>query len=281
MVESVISRSSAHLRGLWQQGQAAFGLWTGLADPAVAELLATSPFDYVCIDLQHGVPTFSELPHMLQAMRAAGRAPIVRVPANESATIMRALDVGACAVLVPMVNTAEDAARAVAACRFPPEGERSWGPMWGDVRDDGALPPEEQNAAAICIVMVETKQGFENLEAIASVPGLDGIYIGPNDLALSCGYGRETYRTSSDVDALILRIVTTCDAHGIVSGLHCSDVEMAAHWAGRGAQLLTSATDTTLLRGAINRAWQGLEELTDLAAGRGTAPFRVPTRRSY
>jgi 4-hydroxy-2-oxoheptanedioate aldolase len=153
--------------------------------------------------------------------------------------------------------------------------------MWGDVRDDGALPPEVQNAAAICIVMVETKQGFDHLDAIASVPGLDGIYIGPNDLALSCGLGRETYRTSPDVDALIARIVGTCAEHGIVSGLHCSDIDMAAHWAGRGAQLLTSATDTTLLRGAINNAWQGLEELADLAAGRGTAPFRVPTRRSY
>ena len=280
-VESVIARSSAHLRGRWAQDQPVFGLWTGLADPAVAELEATSPFDYVCVDLQHGVSTFSELPHMLQAMRAAGRAPIVRVPVNEAATIMRALDTGACAALVPMVNSADDAARAVAACRFPPEGERSWGPMWGDVRDDGALPPEEQNAASICIVMVETAAGMDDLEAIAAVPGLDGIYIGPNDLALSCGYGRETYRTSTDVDAMIQRIVDVCRDRGIVAGLHCSDIDMAAHWAARGARMLTAATDTTLLRGAISRAWSALDEAAGLPEGRGTAPFRVPNRRSY
>ncbi|MFN8147626.1 MAG: aldolase/citrate lyase family protein, partial [Candidatus Nanopelagicales bacterium] len=272
---------SAHLRGLWAQDQPVFGLWTGLADPAVAELEATSPFDYVCVDLQHGVSTFSELPHMLQAMRAAGRAPIVRVPVNEAATIMRALDTGACAALVPMVNSADDAARAVAACRFPPEGERSWGPMWGDVRDDGALPPEEQNAASICIVMVETAAGMDDLEAIAAVPGLDGIYIGPNDLALSCGYGRETYRTSTDVDAMIQRIVDVCRDRGIVAGLHCSDIDMAAHWASRGARMLTAATDTTLLRGAISRTWAALDEAAGLPEGRGTAPFRTPNRRSY
>ncbi len=280
-VESVIAKSSAHLRGLWDADQPAFGLWMGLADPAVAELLATSPFDYVCVDLQHGVPTFSELPHLLQAMRAAGRAPVVRVPVNEPATIMRALDVGASAVLVPMVSTADDARRAVAACRFPPEGERSWGPMWGDVRDDGALPPEEQNRAAVCLVMVETAEGYRNLREIAAVPGLDGIYIGPNDLALSCGFGRETYRTSPEVDSLIADIVAACRENGIAPGLHCSDVAMAADWAARGARFLTSATDTALLRGAIDRAWADLDARTDLSVGRGQAPFRIPSRRSY
>lgn len=279
--ESVIVRSSSHLRALWAGDQAAYGLWTSFADPAVAELEATSPFDYLCVDLQHGVPTFSELPHMLQAMRAAGRAPVVRVPVNEPTTIMRALDTGACAVLVPMVDTAEDAARAVSACRFPPLGERSWGPMWGDVRDDGALSPEEQNAAAICIVMVETAAGMANLEAIAATPGLDGIYIGPNDLALSCGFGRETYRTSADVDAMIQRIVDACRERGIVAGLHCSDTEMAVHWASRGARMLTAATDTTLLRGAVSRAWAAIDSAADLHEGRGQAPFRVPNRRSY
>jgi 4-hydroxy-2-oxoheptanedioate aldolase len=254
----VVGRSAGHLRDLWRRDRPAFGLWSVLPDPAVAELVAGGPFDYVCVDLQHGVATFSELPAMLQAMRAAGRAPVVRVPWNEPAGIMRALDVGASAVLVPMVNSADDARRAASACRYPPAGQRSWGPMWADVRPDGALPPAEQDAAVICLVMVETRAGMAALDEIVRVPGVDGVYIGPNDLALGCGYGRATYRDSAEVDALIDRAVAACRDAGVVPGLHCSDAEMALHWAGRGARMLTAGQDTSLLSAASTDLWHRL-----------------------
>ena len=258
MNQSVVARTTAHLRGLWAADQPAFGLWSVLPDPTVAELLGASEMDYVCLDLQHGVATFSELPEMLRAMRGAGSAPIVRVPWNEPAAVMRALDTGASAVLVPMVNSAAEAARAAAACRFPPTGERSWGPMFGDTRPDGALPPAEQDASVMCLVMIETLAGVEALEEIVRVPGVDGVYIGPNDLALGCGFGRATYRDSEEVDALIQRIVDACRAAGIVAGLHCSDPEMAVHWAGRGARLLTAGQDTSLMRVAVAELWQAV-----------------------
>ncbi|MCL3859754.1 aldolase/citrate lyase family protein [Actinotalea sp. K2] len=264
--EGVTAASAAHLRDLWARDLPAFGLWSVLADPAVAEVLAASPFDYVCLDLQHGVATFSELPDLLRSMRGAGLAPVVRVPWNEPAGVMRALDTGAAAVLVPMVNSADDARRAAAACRFPPVGERSWGPMWGDSRPDGALPPAQQDAAVLCLVMVETQAGVDALEEIVRVPGVDGVYIGPNDLALGCGHGRATYRDSAEVDALIEHVVTTCRAAGVVAGLHCSDPEMALHWAGRGVRLLTAAQDTTLLRVAAADAWASVAR----GSGRGT-----------
>ena len=255
----VVARSSAHLRELWAADRPAFGIWSCFADPAVAELVAGTPFDYVCIDLQHGLATFSELPGMLQAMRSAGRAPVVRVPWNDPAAVMRALDTGAAGVVVPMVNSAQDARRAAAACRFPPTGERSWGPMWGDVRPDGALLPQEQDDAVICIVMIETRAGLDALDEIVAVPGVDGVYIGPNDLALSCGYGRATYRDSVEVDSLIQRVVDACAQAGIVAGLHCSDREMATHWSARGVRMLTAATDTTLLRTAPDGALADLD----------------------
>ncbi len=258
MNEPVVARSTARLRALWAADRPAYGVWSVLADPTVAELLGASAMDYVCVDLQHGVATYSELPELLRAMRGSGRAPIVRVPWNEPAAIMRALDTGAAAVLVPMVNSAVEAARAAAACRFPPTGERSWGPMWGDTRLDGALPPADQDAAAMCLVMVETQAGVDALEEIVRVPGVDGAYIGPNDLALGCGYGRATYRDSPEVDALIQRIVDTCRAAGTVAGLHCSDPEMAVHWAGRGARLLTAGQDTSLMRAAAARLWDAV-----------------------
>lgn len=257
--DGVVARSSARLRDLWSADRPAFGLWSVLADAPVAELLAASPFDYVVVDLQHGLATFSELPGLLQGMRAAGYSPLVRVPWNEPAAVMRAVDTGAAGVIVPMVDSADDAARAAAACRFPPVGTRSWGPMWSDVRADGALPPGEQDAAVLCLVMVETQAGVDAVDEIVRVPGVDGVYVGPNDLALGCGFGRATYRDSAEVDALLQRIVDACRSAGVVPGLHCSDVEMAAHWAGRGVRMLTAAQDTTLLRTAAAGAWAALE----------------------
>jgi 4-hydroxy-2-oxoheptanedioate aldolase len=269
--DAVIPRSSGRLRDLWSHDLPAFGLWSSIRDTAVSELVAGSPYDYVCVDLQHGAATFAELPGMLQAMRAAGRAPVVRVPWNEPVGIMRALDVGAAGVIVPMVNSAAEAAAAASACRFPPTGTRSWGPMWAGVRSDGAPAPAEQDAAVICVVMVETPAGVEAIEEIVRVPGVDGVYIGPNDLALGTGHGRATYRDSPAVDELIQHLVTTCRDAGVVAGLHCSDVEMAAHWAGRGVRMLTTAQDMALLSAAVKRQWAALDSTADLARTRATS----------
>jgi 4-hydroxy-2-oxoheptanedioate aldolase len=250
----LVRRNADRLRDRWAQDRPAVGLWSSLADPAVAELVAATDFDYVCVDLQHGLATFSDLPVLLQAMRAADRAPVVRVPWNDPASVMRAIDTGAAAVVVPMVSSAQDARAAASACRFPPTGTRSWGPMWGDARADGALQPQEQDDAVLCVVMVETQAGVDAIDDIVAVPGVDAVYIGPNDLALGCGHGRSTYRDSVEVDGLIQRVVDVCRRAGVVAGLHCSDVEMAVHWAGRGVRMLTAATDTTLLRRAADSA---------------------------
>src|SRR5919112_912994 len=205
--DGAVRRSVDRLRDLWAQDRPAYGVWSMLADPAVGELVAATEFDYVCVDLQHGFATFSELPTLLQAMRAADRAPLVRVPWKDPASVMRAIDSGAAGVVVPMVDSAEDARLAASACRFPPTGSRSWGPMWGDTRGDGALPPEEQDEAVLCIVIVETRAGLDAIDEIVAVPGVDAVYIGPNDLALSCGHGRGTYRDSAEVDALLKGVV--------------------------------------------------------------------------
>ncbi len=245
-------RGSAHLRALWADGRPAFGLWSLLADPVAAELLAATDLDFAVVDLQHGFASLGELPTLLQAMRAGRLAPLVRVPWNEPAQIMRAADCGATGVVVPMVSSAAEAAAAVHACRFPPEGGRSWGPMWGGVRADGAPAPELANAAMLCFVMVETQAGIDALDEIVAVPGVDGVLVGPNDLALSCGHGRSTYRDSAAVAQLLDRVVEACLAGGVVPGLFCSDTEMALHWAGRGALLLSAGVDTSILRAGVD-----------------------------
>ncbi|WP_380165204.1 HpcH/HpaI aldolase/citrate lyase family protein [Jannaschia sp. R86511] len=253
--EGVVARSSGRLRRRWAAGQPAVGVWSMLADPFVAELLGACDADYVVLDLQHGAATWADLPMLCQAMRAAGRAPLVRVPWNEPVHVMRALDCGAAGVVVPLVDSAEDARSAVRACAFPPAGERSWGPMWGDVRADGALPPAQQDADVLCVVMVETRAGVDAVAEIAAVPGVDAVYVGPNDLALGCGHGRATYRDSAAVDALLQQVLDACRSAGTVAGLHCSDTEMAAHWAGRGYGMVTTATDTTVLRHGLDAAF--------------------------
>ncbi len=242
------------LQDLWEQDRPAFGIWSSLADPVVAALVAGGPFDYTCIDLQHGHATPADAGAVVRAVRAAGRAPAVRVSWNEPHAIMRALDLGASTIVVPMVETADDARSAAAACRYPPRGTRSWGPMWTGV-DPGPTPgPDEQNAAVTCLVMVESSAALDHLEEIVDVDGVDGVYIGPNDLALSTGHGRATYRDSPAVERTIQQVITTCREHGVVAGLHCSDPAMAVEWAARGARMLTAAADTALLQAGLAAA---------------------------
>ncbi len=246
---------AARLRRAWEDGRAARGVWSSLADPVAGEVVGASPFDYVCVDLQHGHAHEATLDTLLQAMRLAGRAPLVRVAWNETARIMRALDAGASGVVVPFVSTPQDAVRAAAACRFPPTGERSWGPAWSDAR--AVRKPAEQDDDVVCVVMVETPQAVEQAAAIAAVDGVDAVYVGPNDLALTCGHGRATYRDSAAVDALLRQVVEAGLSVGTPVGIHCSDVEMAAYWTAAGASMVTVAQDSTVLRDGLAEAFSG------------------------
>lgn len=246
------SRGAA-LTARWAAGGSVHGVWSCLPDPVVAEIVAHSGVDYVCLDAQHGLAGADALVPLLQVLRRSPVATFVRVPSLEGEHMMRALDLGATGVVVPLVDTPEQAAAAVTACRYPPRGRRSWGPMWGDV--DGAAPsPEEADAGTVVAVMVETAEGLANVEAIAAVPGLDAIYVGPNDLALGTGHGRGTYADTPAVHDAVDRVVAACRTHGIAAGLHCSTPEMAAYWAARGVQMLTVATDTSLVRSATQQA---------------------------
>lgn len=242
---------STRLRTCWSHGDPAFGAWSVCADPLVAELVAASQTDVVCVDAQHGYADVATLPPVLESMRTVGRIPLVRVRWNDPGQIMRALDAGASGVVVPMVNNAAEAAAAAQACRFPPTGIRSWGPLWS-ARPIAA--PEQADAEVMCVVMIETADAVANLEEIIATPGVDALYIGPNDLALSCGLGRQTYRNSTAVDELLTSVVETAKVAGMPVGLHCSDVEMAREWAARGVDWLTILTDVDVLAAGLRSA---------------------------
>ncbi len=246
--------ASQTTRDLWAQDRAVTGLWCAFGDPVLLELAGRAGYDYVTVDLQHGFNTWDSLPHTLRVLRATDATVLVRVQACDSAQITRALDLGADGVVVPMVEDAASARRAVAACRYPTTrpgavaGTRSYGPVWAD--HDGPGDRDLASDGAVCVLQIETAAGVENLEDIVSTPGVDVAYVGPYDLALSYGRGGETYRDSPFMAERIEHVLKVADQAGIVAGMHCDGPEMVAHWRARGARMLTAALDTTVVRTA-------------------------------
>ncbi len=244
--------ASNPLREIWVGGGPAFGLWSVMAGPVGAEILARTGPDYVCVDQQHGLIDYDSMVPMFQAIGSGGAAPITRVLANDPFLIMKALDAGAWGVIVPLVNSAGEAASAVAACRYPPRGTRSYGP----VRAAGVIgsrDPEDLANEVLCFVMVETREALERVEEIAATPGLDGIYIGPSDLALSLGLAPTLEPTEDEHVEAVRRIREACHEHGIAAGIHCPSGEWAKTHADAGFELITVASDAPLLVGAASK----------------------------
>ncbi|SVB73883.1 uncharacterized protein METZ01_LOCUS226737, partial [marine metagenome] len=170
----------------WREGGQTIGAWLSIGNAYTAESMAGMGFDWLCVDLQHGMLSYDDLKYMLPAISTRESIPIVRVPWNEPYEIMKALDAGAYGVIVPMVNNREEALQAVAACRYPPDGGRSFGPIRAAMYG-GRGYASEANSQIACIAMVETAEALDNLEDIATTPGLDAVYIGPSDLAYAIG----------------------------------------------------------------------------------------------
>ena len=226
------------------------GYWVVLDSPTATERLACIGYDYVCMDGQHGLFGYSGMLAGLTAVDAAGQSVgIVRVGVNDAATIGRALDAGAAGVIVPLVNSAEEAARAVAASRYPPVGSRSYGPG-RSLRGVRPLPADVNDAVTV-LSMIETAEGLANVEAIAGTPGLDGLYIGPTDLTI--GLGGVALGDSSVADAFesaLARVRRACEDSGIAAGLHTSSGEEAAKRISEGFTFVSVAGDLSHLEAA-------------------------------
>src|SRR5262245_62486436 len=171
---------------MWRDGKYITLGWLSVSHGFTAEVMARQGFDALCVDMQHGLTDMNDVWPMLQAISRTGTVPVVRVPWNDPAIIMKALDFGAYAIIVPLVNNAEDAAKAVAACRYPPVGMRSSGPVRA-VHYGGADYLAKANDEIVVMAMIETKEGLANLDKICATPGLDAVYIGPSDLSFALG----------------------------------------------------------------------------------------------
>jgi 4-hydroxy-2-oxoheptanedioate aldolase len=236
-----------------------FGTWCGIDNPSVVQILGQAGYDFISLDMQHSFTTFGTLNTMLDALHKTGVNSMVRVPWNTPDYIMRALDLGAEAVIVPMINNADEAKRAADACRYAPVGTRSWGPIWTLSRGKLIEHPEG-DARAMCIVMIETATALDNLDEILAVEGVDAVYIGPNDLALSLGLGRVHYTVSDELRETMIRIIKSCNKAGIVVGVDCGGAEQAHFWRKQGCNFTISANDAGLLYSA---ALEDVRQLRD------------------
>lgn len=261
---------SNRMKELWSLGNYGIGLWCTFDDPKITRLAAEAGFDYLTVDLQHGFNTWANLNETLRALRDVDPSVLVRVPANREEFITRALDAGADGVVVPMVETAADAELAVDSALYPSlnqnqiGGRRSFGPLWADY--DGSGNTDEVNARTVVAVQIETAKGLENVREIAAVPGISALYVGPYDLALSLGYGGQTYRENREIHAAIDTVIATAKEFNVVMGMHCNGPEMASYWKARGAQMLTSALDTTTVAHAFSALARAVREKSELVA---------------
>ena len=219
----------------------AFGCWLKVPSSVTAEVAALSGFDYVCIDMQHGFSDRNDLIPMLQAIQPHTPRAIVRVPSNEPSVIGWALDAGATGVIVPLVNSAEEAEKAVKACLYPSKGNRSMGPTRAE-RVFGEEYVQGVGDSIQCLPMIETLDALNNLESILSVDGVDSIYVGPSDLSVNLGLPKGNNDGNPKFDEALEIIVSSCEKYNVVPGIHANS-SLADIRQQQGFRILTVVED--------------------------------------
>lgn len=239
------------VRTLFAEGRVIVNAWLSIAAPYAAEITGHAGFDAVTVDLQHGMVGFDSVVGMLQAISSTPAIPLVRPPSADPVAIMKLLDAGAYGVIAPQVDTPEICAAVVAACRYPPVGARSFGPTRG-LTYGGPDYVGHANAEILALAMIESRAALSALDAILDVPGLDGLYVGPNDLAMSLGFapgGRV-----AEVETAIAQILAAGRRRGLLCGIFCGSGEDAARRREQGFHLVTPGNDAAALRAHYARA---------------------------
>ena len=236
-----------HVLQSWRNGGQTVGAWLGDPSGHAAESMAQVGFDWLCVDMQHGIIDYTNVVEMLRAISTTKTVPFVRVPWNDPPTIMKALDAGAYGVVVPLVNTRAEAEQAVWSCRYPPKGGRSFGParasMYGGA---GYVDGANDEIAVIC--MIETAEALDNLDEILSVEGVDCAYIGPSDLAYAIGLKPVGDNPDPKHQETMLSILEACKRHGVAPGAHTGSLEYTTKWLEAGFQMVNLGSDIGFMR---------------------------------
>jgi 4-hydroxy-2-oxoheptanedioate aldolase len=241
---------SNSVRDRWDKGESVVSAWLSIGNSYVAEMAGWSGVDCVTVDLQHGMIDIQTMIGMLQAISSTPAAPFVRVPACDPTLLMKVLDCGAYGVICPMIEAVSQARLLVEATRYPPAGNRSFGPARGLLYGGGDYF-RNANRTIVRLAMVETALGVTMLEDICSVEGLDGVFVGPNDLGLSLGKDATSEPDDPAVAAAIERCRVVARKHGLHAGIFCSSGAMAASRAVQGFDFLVPNSDANMFKRTI------------------------------
>lgn len=240
------------LKECWTRGEATLNGWCSIPSSFSAEIMAHQGFDSITIDMQHGLVDYQVAVTMLQAISTTSVIPLTRIPWNDPAWLMKALDAGSYGVICPMINTPKDAESLVAACKYPPRGFRSFGPIrakyyGGGGTHGGGDYHNYANEETLVIPQIETRQAISNLDEILQVPGIGAIYIGPSDLSMALG--KEPRKGQSDPEVLEAK-ATILDAamrHNIPAGIHTNSKEVAIEAIKQGFLFTSLQSDDRFL----------------------------------
>jgi 4-hydroxy-2-oxoheptanedioate aldolase len=259
------------LMAIWKGGGAAVNGWLGIPSSISAENMAQADWDSLTVDLQHGVVDYQTAVTMLQAISTTSTMPLARVPWLEPGIIMKLLDAGAYGIVCPMINSRAECEAFVGACRYAPQGYRSFGPVraaWYAGQDYW----KHANQTVITMAMIETKKALDNLDDILSVPGLDAIYVGPADLSLSLIGAPQIPATDAIVVDATKTIARKAREHGVYPGIHCVSTTHAKDMISWGYQFVTLLSDNAFLNAAVKAAVAEMREGAG-SVTKGSGPY--------
>ena len=238
--------------------------WVGMPDPLVAGQLALEDFDAITLDMQHGANDIHSVALGVAQVTLAGKPTIVRIPVGQFSTASRVLDLGVAGVIAPMINSKEDAKAFASFMKYPPVGERSWGPTiaFGLTGTEGNEYMKAGNAMSVAIAMVETREALAAVDDILATPGIDAVFVGPSDLSIALSYGANVDPSRKDVADALDHVVARCKAHKKAACCFAPSPLAAIELKAKGYDLMAIGTDFGQLRSGAR---------AQIAIARGTA----------
>ncbi len=248
--------SSQSLAAKLRSGATVVTGWSTLAVPILAELMARSGYEAVTLDMQHGHHDILSVREGIAASSLGGAHRIVRIPVEDNATASRVLDLGAEAVIAPMINNAADAIAFADAVKYPPAGKRSWGPHRAAMLNDEAPAAylKRANQDLLALAMIETPEAIAALDEILAVPGIDGVFVGPSDLSLTLSNGASLDPNGADTQAVAAEIAAKANAAGKLAGIFCLLPEKVHEARAMGYCLMAYGIDMMLVTAGATAA---------------------------
>ena len=247
-----------------KDGRPSVGTWLSLGSITASRFLARAGFGWLTVDIEHSLVDWETATHMFAMIAEAGCTALARVPANRHDHIKRVLDNGAHGIVVPMVNSREEAAAAVSAAKYPPSGDRSVGGSVHALNFHATANDyfARANDEVLVVLQCEHIRAVEDADSIFSVPGIDAIFVGPNDLAASMRSKDGKPPTAEATARAMKHILETCRKHHVAPGLHCGTAEEALHRIAEGWQFVAVASELRLMLNAVNQVVQQVNGAT-------------------